>query len=184
MLWQGFFMPSQKNLDQVKDLQQKLKQAKSVVLADYRGLSVNLQQDLRKQIKQADGELLVIKNTLLKLALETEKYGLPRDFVEILRGPTITLLAYEDEIAPLKILADFAKDHQLPKIKAGFLSKQALTQAQVEALAKLPTKVKLLSKTVATIKAPLSGMLNVLSGNLRNLVYALEAIKTQKGGEK
>ena len=183
MLWQGFFMPSQKKLDQVKDLQQKLKQAKSVVLADYRGLSVNLQQDLRKQVKQVGGELLVIKNTLLKIALKNEKYSL-KPLLDSFTGPIITLLAYEDEIAPLKALADFSKDHQLPKIKAGFLSKKALTKNQIEALAKLPTKVELLSKTVATIKAPLSGILNVLSGNLRNLIYALEAIKTQKGGEK
>jgi len=176
-------MPSPKNLNQVKNLQTKLKQAKSVVLADCHGLSVNLQQDLRNQVKQADGELLVIKNTLLKIALKNEKYSL-KPLLDSFTGPTITLLAYEDEIAPLKALADFAKDHQLPKIKAGFLSKEPLTQAQVKTLAKLPTKVELLNKTVATIKAPLSGMLNVLSGNLRNLVYALEAIKTQKGGEK
>jgi len=176
-------MPSQKNLDQVKNLQAKLKQAKSVVLADYCGLSVNLQQDLRKQVKDVDGELLVIKNTLLKIALKNQKYSL-KPLLDAFTGPTITLLAYEDEIAPLKALADFAKDHQLPKIKAGFLSKEPLTQAQVKALAKLPTKVELLSKTVATIKAPLSGIVNVLSGNLRHLTYALEAIKQQKGGEK
>lgn len=175
-------MPSQKNLDQVKDLQAKLQQAKSVVLADYRGLPVNLQQSLRQQVNQAGGELLVTKNTLLKIALKREKFDL-QPLIDSFTGPTITLLAYEDEIAPLKALADFAKDNDLPTIKAGFLSKQALTKNQLEKLAKLPTKPELLAKTIATVKAPLSGFINVLSGNLRNLTYALEAIKLQKGGE-
>jgi large subunit ribosomal protein L10 len=173
-------MPSQKNLDQIKDLKDKLTRAKSVVLADYRGLSVSLQQDLRQKILDAGGELLVIKNTLLKIALKEENFDF-ETLVDSFTGPTITLFAYEDSVAPIKALAEFAKEHELPQIKAGFLSKDPLTKDQVEELAKLPTKLELLAKTVATVKAPLTGFVNILSGNIRNLIYALEAIK-QKGG--
>ena len=176
-------MPSQKNQDQVKDLKDKLQKAKSIVLADYRGLPVNLQQDLRRKITEVNGELIVAKNTLLKIALKQEKFDL-KPLLDSFIGPTITLLAYEDEIAPIKVLAEFAQANDLPVIKAGFLNKDPLSKEKVEELAKLPTKVELIAKTINTVKAPLSGIVNVLSGNLKNLVYALKAIKTKKGGEK
>lgn len=175
-------MPSQKNIDQVKEIAEKVTKAKSIVLADYRGLSVNLQQVLRRKVREAGGELLVAKNSLLKIAATEENYPV-NDLIDSFTGPTITLLAYEDEIAPIKALAEFAKENKLPEIKAGFLNKDALTKEQVEALAKLPSKIELLATTVGTIKAPLTGFVNVLSGNLRNLVFALKAIQTKKGGE-
>lgn len=170
-------MPSQKNLDSVSLLKTKLQKAKSIVLADYAGLTVNLQRELRQKLKLVAGELIVVKNTLLKLAFEAEKYRLPPELEAALQGPTIILLAYEDEIAPLKILAEFAKDHDLPKIKAGFLAKEPLTAQQLNTLAELPTKIELLTKTVATLKSPLFGFVNVLSANIRNLLYALRAIR-------
>lgn len=175
-------MPSQQNQDQVKILTEKLTKAKSVVLADYAGLPVNLQQELRAKIIEVGGELVVAKNTLLKLAAKELKYPI-EDLADSFIGPTITLLSYEDEIAPIKALAEFAKDNQLPTIKAGYLNKEPLTKKQVDELAKLPSKIELLAKTVGTIKAPITGFVNVLSGNLRNLVYALNAIQSQKGGE-
>jgi len=173
-------MPSQKNINQLKTIQEKISQAKSIVLADYKGLSVAQQDELRKKVKQVNAELMVAKNTLIKLALKQEKISLPKNLETALQGPTITLFAYEDEIAPIKALAEFAKDNKLPEIKAGFLNKNPLSAEQVNQLAKLPTKVELLAKTVATIKTPLSGIVNVLSANLKNLVYALEAIQNQK----
>ena len=160
-------MPSEKNVATVNLLKTKLAQAKSVVTADASGLSVNLQRELRQAVKLAGGELIVVKNNLLKLALGVK---------ELLPGPTITLLAYGDEIAPIKALAEFAKAHELPKIEAGFLAKEPLTKEQVEELAQLPTKVELLAKTVSTLNAPITGFVNVLGGNLRKLVYVLSAI--------
>lgn len=170
-------MPSQKNIDQVKNLQEKLQQAKSIVLADYRGLTVNNQQKLRRAIVASGGELLVAKNTLLQIALKKTLPDLPRvRQLADLQGPTMVLFAYEDEIAPIKALAEFAKEHDLPQIKAGLINKEALSADQINQLASLPTKVELISQTIATIKAPLSGILNVLSANLKNLVYVLKEV--------
>jgi large subunit ribosomal protein L10 len=174
-------MPSQKNLDQIQNLKEKFEKAKSIVLADYAGLPVHLQQDLRAKVIEADGELIVAKNTLLKLACQELNYPIDT-LTDSFTGPTITLFAYQDEIAPIKALAMFAKINELPTIKAGYLNKDPLTKEQVESLAKLPTKVELIAKTVATIKAPLTGFVNVLSGNLKNLIYVLTAI-SKKGGE-
>lgn len=173
-------MPSQQNLNSVKNLQEKLQQAKSVVLSDYRGLSVNLQRKLRQKVKTAGGELIVAKNNLLKIALATEKFKLAANFDSMLQGPTITLLAYEDEIAPIKALAEFSQENELPKIKLGFLTKKTLSADQVKQLASLPTRIELIGKTVYMFKSPLSGIVNVLSGNIRKLVYALQAIRGVK----
>ena len=175
-------MPSPKNIQAVKTLIEKISKAKSVVLADYSGLNVNLQQVLRRKIKEVQGELIVVKNSILKIAATQEKYPI-NDLIDSFSGPNITLLAYEDEIAPIKVLAEFAKENSLPKIKIGFLNKKALTKEQIETLAKLPSRIELLTKTVGTIKAPITGFINVLSGNLHNLVFALKAIQLKKGGE-
>lgn len=169
-------MPSQKNKDTVISLKEKIAKSKSVVLADYRGLTVNLQQKLRRQVRAAGGELLVIKNRLLKIAFKEEGYDL-EPILASFTGPSITLLAYEDELAPIKALAEFAKQNELPKFKAGFLNKAPLTGQQVETLANLPTKIELIAKTVGTLKAPLTGIVNVLQGNIRNLIYALKALQ-------
>ena len=169
-------MPSQHNLTTVKSLQEKLQKSHSVVLSDYRGLTVNQQRKLRNLIKAVQGELIVAKNSLISLALKAEKYPLP----ENLQGPSLLLLAYEDEIAPIKALAEFAKVNELPKIKLGFMAKDPLTADQVNQLANLPTKVELLAKTVWSLKSPLNGIVNVLIGNLRNLVYVIKAINNQK----
>ncbi len=163
-------MPNAKNVATVNLLKTKLKDAKSLVFADASGLSVNLQRELRQAVKLAGGELIVVKNTLLKLALGVK---------ELLPGPTITLLAYEDEIAPIKALAEFAKVHELPKIKAGFLAKEPLTKEQVETLASLPTKIELLAKTIGSLKSPITGFVNVLAGNIRKLIYVLKAVSLQ-----
>lgn len=162
-------MPSDKNVATVNLLKTKISQAKAIVFADASGLSVNLQRELRQKVKLAGGELIVVKNTLLKLALGAK---------ELLVGPTITLLAYEDEIAPLKALAEFARTHDLPKIKAGFLAKEPLTKDQAEALAALPTKVELLAQAIGSLQSPLFGLVNVLQGNLRKLVYVLKAVNS------
>jgi large subunit ribosomal protein L10 len=174
-------MPSQKNLDQITILKDKFAKAKSIVLADYAGLPVNLQQSLRAKVIEAGGELVVAKNTLLKITAKELDYPIDA-LTNSFTGPTITLFAYEDEIAPIKALAEFAKENELPTIKAGYLNKEPLTKEQVDSLAKLPTKIELIAKTVGTIKAPLTGFVNVLSGNLKNLIYVLTAI-SKKGGE-
>ena len=171
-------MPSQKNKDTIASLKEKLAKSKSVVVADYRGLTVNLQQKLRRQVRAAGGELLVIKNRLLKIALKEEKLDI-EPLLTSFTGPSITLLAYEDELAPIKVLFEFAKEHELPKFKAGFVNQSPLTGEQLNQLAQLPGRVELIAKTVGTLKGPLYGMVNVLSANLRNLIYVLKALSTK-----
>jgi len=175
-------MPSTKNVKQLEVLIDKLQQAKSLVLADYRGLNVNQIQELRQQVREAGGELLVAKNTLTQLALEKLNFSIPTEELAIFTGPTILLFAYEDEIAPLKTLADFAKTNDLPEIKAGFLGQDYLDQEKASQLAQLPSKEDLIAKVVGLINSPRVNLVFVLRANLQKLVMVIKAIAN--GGEK
>lgn len=176
-------MPSAKNVQAVEELKAKLENAKAIFFADYQGLTVSQIGDLRDKIRATNGEFSVAKNTLLKIALKEN--GLPRNLEEVLRGPTAVLIATEDEISPLKALVDFAKDAELPKLKAGIYEDRILSAEELQELAKLPSKPELHAKLVGILQGPMYGLVNVLSGNTRKLVYVLNAIKESKskGGD-
>ncbi|MCR4305782.1 MAG: 50S ribosomal protein L10 [Candidatus Daviesbacteria bacterium] len=170
---------TQKEADLIK-LTEKLNRAKALVFADYKGMSMKQLSELRDKLREVQGELSVTKNTLLKRALPTTNYELPTD----LEGPTATLFAYDDEISPIKILVKALKDQNIGKVKQGFLGDILLDEAKIIQLSTLPTKDELRAKTVGVLVAPLRGIVAVLQGNLRNLVYALSEIRKAKGGEE
>ena len=170
-------MPTKVKVDAVARLTQQMQDAKAVVFTDYRGLSVSQMEVLRGELAKHDAALEVTKNTLMNIAAKQAGKEVQ---TEVLDGPTATLFAYGDEVAPLKALVYFAKENELPTVKAGFLGAMSLTAAQVNSLAALPSREVLIAQTVGTIKAPLSGLVNVLQGNARGLVYALAAIRDQK----
>ena len=168
----------------VKNITDKLSKAKSVVFADYKGMTMKQLSDLRKKLREVNSEFSVTKNTLLKLSLKNSKIhppaGRPNDNLE---GPIATLFAYDDEITPIKLLVKALKDAGLGSVKMGFLGQETLDAGKVNQLAILPSKDELRGKTVGVLAAPLQGMVSVLQGNLRNLVYALNQIQKSKGGE-
>ncbi len=167
-------MPSKKNIAELKVINEKKDRAKSVTFIHYRGLGANQLNDLRNKIRETGGELFITKNTLLKISFSDQKLN------NILMGPTAAIFAYEDEIAPLKIVADFEKDNKLPTFTGGYFDGEGMIANDVIQLSKLPSKLELQSKLVGTLAAPMSGFLNVLQGNTRNLVYALKAIVDKK----
>ena len=162
----------QQKQEQVAKLTEKLGRAKAVVFADYKGLNMKQLSDLRDKLREVNGEFTITKNTLLERALPSTN----------LEGPTATLFAYDDEISPIKILVEALKDVALGKVKSGIMGKDILDEAIILQLATLPTKNELRAKTVGVLITPLQGMVGVLQGNLRNLVYALNQIKLQRGG--
>jgi large subunit ribosomal protein L10 len=170
-------MPNAKKQAIVAELTQQLQDAKAVVFTDYRGLSVSQVQALKRELAKHQADITVTKNTLMSLAATSANRQVPAN---VLEGPTATLFAFGDEVAPLKALVDFAKEQELPTIKAGFLGDAPLTASQVSVLAALPSRDMLIAQVVGTIKAPLGGLVNVLQGNVRGLVYALAAIRDQK----
>jgi large subunit ribosomal protein L10 len=163
----------------VTQLTEKFARAKSVVFADYQGLTMSQLSDLRNKLRDQDAEFSITKNSLLKIALPASNLELPDSSLE---GPTATLLSFDDEISPLKILVKALKDANIGKVKAGFLGSEFLDEYRVVSLSNLPTKDELRGKTVGVLVAPLQGMVGVLQANLRNLVYALSEIQKTKGG--
>lgn len=160
---------------------EKLEKARSVVFADYKGLTTSQVSELRNKLREQGSEFTVTKNTLLDLALK--QANLPQLRGDLKSGPTATLFNFEDEIAPLKDLVKTLKDAQKGKIKGGILDNQFFDEFSIIRLANLPSKLELQAKVVGCLTAPLSGMVGVLQGNLRNLVYALDQIRISKGGE-
>jgi large subunit ribosomal protein L10 len=161
----------------VVELKDKFSKAKSVVFADYRGMTMSQLTDLRTKLREQKAEFSVTKNTLIQKALSDLSNQ------SDLTGPTATLFSYDDEISPLKVLVKAFKDNNVGKVKGGFLGSEQLDAAKITQLSTLPTKDELRGQTVGVLVAPLQGILSVLQGNLRNLVYALSEIQKVKGGE-
>lgn len=169
--------------DIVTDLKDRLSKSKSVVFADYKGMTMSQLSTLRNQLSGLSAEFSVTKNNLLKLALKDSSFQIPTSNNSIFEGPVATLFSFGDEIAPIKALTKAIKDNGIGKTKAGFLNGEFLTDAQVNKLAQLPSKDELRAKIVGSLGSPLYGIVGVLQANLRNLVYALDAVRKQKGGE-
>ena len=172
-------MATNQKIETVKQLKENLEKSKLTILTDYRGLKTSDLDQLRGELLQTNSEYNVTKNTLLLRALkETHKDSLVNQ--EALNGPTATLFAYGDEITPVKSLLKLIKNLGLPVIKSGMLGTQAITPSQVQELGKLPAREVLLGKLVGGLSSPLYGIVNVLSGNLRKLVYVLNAVREVK----
>ena len=159
-------MPNEKKVQIVEQLKENLSKAQGVVLTDYQGLSVPEVEILRKSLQEVGASYQIVKNTLLKLALDKgEKFV----------GPTAVVLSYEDEIAPLKTLYDFAKEHKALKIKGGFFEGGWAVSEKLKEIAMLPSREELLAKLLGMMQSPLTRFVNVAKGNQMGLVGVLRA---------
>jgi large subunit ribosomal protein L10 len=161
-----------------RTLSEKIKKSKSLIFAGFNAFGVEDNEALRAKLKAEKSEYYVAKKTLMNLALKENKFDINvRDF----DGKVAAIFSYEDEIAPAKVLGDFRKDKE-EKIffLGGILEGKLLSKSEVEALSLLPSKHELYAKLVGSLNAPISGFVNVLTGNLRGLVGVLKAIGESK----
>lgn len=164
--------------DILKDLVEQFKESKSVILTDYRGLTVKDIQDLRKQLKEAGSKMKVAKKTLMKLALKENGYeDIP---TEILEGPVSMVFSQEDEVSGAKTLYNFSKSNDNLKLLGGFMEGEVLEEERVVELAKIPGKEELYAKLVGSMQSPVYGTHGVFSGLLRSLVCVMSAIKDER----
>ncbi len=170
-------MPKPEKVQMVQEIQERLSKVQGAVIADYRGLDVATITELRKQLREAGVEFKVLKNTLTILA--AREVGLD-DLEQFLTGPTAIAFGYDDPVTAAKIISDFAKKNKDLEIKGGLVEGKVLDANGVKALADLPSREVLLSMVLRGMQAPIAGMVNVLQGNIRNLVYALEAVRKKK----
>lgn len=161
----------------VADLTSKLKGSKSLYYTDFTGLNVKRMTELRRRLKRAGVEYVVIKNTLALRAVNDS--GLVG---EKLKGPT-GLVFGTDPVAAAKVLTDFAKEfEQKPTVKGGLLEGKAIDTAQVKKLASLPSREQMLADLGAGLQSPLAAFVGALNGLLTMFAGALDALKTQREG--
>jgi large subunit ribosomal protein L10 len=159
----------------VSELRRKIAGARALYFTDFTGLNVKRMTELRRRLRRAGVEYVVIKNTLALRAVSES--GLP---TAPLRGPTGVVLS-SDPVVAAKLLTDFAKENeQKPVVKGGLLEGQPVDEAQVKKLATLPPREQMLAELGAGLQAPLAGFLGALSALLQNFVGALEGLKQQR----
>ncbi len=162
---------------EVAELTEKIGKASSVVLADYKGLSVKEVTELRSLLRENGVESRVAKNTLINLAIKDMDL---EDLKPYLNGPTAIAISYDNPVAPAKMITEFNKKTKKLEIKAGVVEGRFIDENGVKDLASLPSKEELIAKTLGTLNAPITSFVSVLSGTVRNLLYALNAIQEQK----
>jgi large subunit ribosomal protein L10 len=161
-------------------LNEVFNQATSVVLNDFTGLDVEKISQLRKLCREAGIEYLGVKNAVSKRGIKgTQAEELEGQF----GGPTALAIGRDSENVSAKILADFAEEHEGPKFKAAVVSGKVIDASAVLALSKIPPREELLSQLLGGIQAPANGLVTVLQGTLRNLLYGLNAIIEKKQAE-
>ncbi len=155
-----------KKQEQVNLVTEQFKNAASVVVVDYLGLTVEQVTDLRNQLREAGVQFAVVKNSILSRAAQAA--GL-EGMDDIFKGPSAVAFSNEDVVAPAKILADFAKKADALEIKAGVVEGKVSSKEAIEELAKLPNREGLLSMLLSVLQAP-----------VRNTALAFKAVADQK----
>jgi len=159
-------------------LSSKLQAGKSSAIFNCSGLKVAESFELRKKGRLENIEIISTKKTLLKRALENQ--GITDVDVKNLEGSLAVAISPDDEVAAAKLVKEFSKVQKSVTLEAGLLEGKWMDAVAIKQLADLPSKMELLSKMVGSMKAPVSGFVNVLSGNLRGLVQVLNSIKESK----
>ena len=161
----------------VSDLKDKITGAQALYFTDFTGMSVKRMTDLRRRLRKAGVEYVVIKNTLaLRAVNESGLTG------ERLKGPTGIIVAH-DALAGAKAITDFARENdQKPAVKGGMFDGRAIDAEQVKALASMPSREQMLAELGAGLMAPLAQFAGALSGLTAMMVGALEALRAQKEG--
>lgn len=161
----------------VAELKTKIKGAQALYYTDFTGLNVKRMTDLRRRLRKANVEYVVIKNTLaLRAVNESGLVG------EKLRGPTGLVVA-KDPVTAAKVLTDFAKENeQRPSVKGGMLDGRAVDKEQVKRLASMPSREQMLAELGAGLQSPMAAFVGALNGMLSMFAGALEALRVQKEG--
>ena len=159
----------------VADLTELLEGAKTTVYAKYQGLTVAELQELRKAAREAGVKIKVVKNRLVRVAMNQIAVYKDTDTTG-LTGQLLYAISADDEVAPAKVLAEFAKTHNALALMGGFNDLgTALSDTDVKALAAMPTKNELIAQVVAQLLSPVTDSISALSGGLSGIVSGLEA---------
>lgn len=174
-------MPNSFNIKTVKNLTDRLKDAKSIVFIDYKGINVDEVDKLRSKMREANVDYFVAKNTLIRLALNDLNL---EELVDTFKGPTAVAVSKEDEVAPARELRNFVKenmkDKDFPSFKDGVINGRYYKKDDIVYMSQLPSKDQLISEVLSGINAPISGFVFTLKGIIDSLVYVVQGISDNK----
>ena len=155
-----------KKQEQVNELAKEMKESNLVLLTDYRGITVEDVTKLRAELRNTNAEYKVIKNNIIRRALDANG---EKELDSLLEGPVALVMTKDDYLAPAKVIYNFTKDHDFYKIKGGIVEGKVMTAEEIITLAKLPSRQELLSKLAGS-----------LLGNITKLAAVLDQVKAQK----
>ena len=170
-------MPTPQKEKVLQETGERIREVRGLFLADFSGMSVEKLSLLRKKCREQDVQFRVIKNTLLKRAFNARGITELDPFLE---GPTGLVFSPSQEVAPAKILADFAKEHERPRIKAAVVDGRLYDDKAVAVLATLPSREVLLAQVLSTFIAPMTQFLAVIDATLRLPAVMADVLEREK----
>ena len=172
-------MATENKQQTISSLSEKFSKATSCILARYQGITANDMNKLRSHLREHSIEILVVKNTLARIAAKNTSFeALGSDF----RGPVSVVIGFGDVLGPAKALVDYSKTgpEREPEIICGLVEGKKIPAEGVRVLADIPPKEILVAQLLSTMQAPTSNFVGVLNGVLRQFVGVLDAIKDKK----
>lgn len=162
---------------EIKEISERFKKASSVILSEYAGLDGETLRQLRINVRKANGEFKVMKNSLVQKAIENSDY---KPIQTYFVGPVGVVFGYDDPIGSIKAAKEFSEKQKTFKIKGGMMEGKLLDLKGIVAVAGLPGRPVMIGQLLARMQSPLSGFVGTLNGVLNKFVFALNAVKKQK----
>ena len=165
--------------EKIEEMKEKFAKAKSVVITDYKGYTVEEITRLRRELQKQEGDYMVTKNTLAKIAVKGTPYEVLN---ETFKGTIAAAFGFKDEVSPAKVLTKFIKDAKKGEILYAALDGKLLSKKEAESLAKLPSKEELYAKILGSINSPASGIVYSINAVMSGLVRVIDQAAKKKAG--
>ena len=161
----------------VQEITDILKNAKGIFITDFKGLNVEKMSELRNKCREGAVEYRVVKNTLARIAIKQAGF---EEMEAYFQGPSAIAYSYDDPVAPVRIVTEFAKKAEKPQVKVTLFEGAFYGPDRVQEIAALPSKEVLLAKVVSGFNSPIQGFAGCLSGLLQKLVGTLDAVRSSR----
>ena len=163
--------------DKVSLIKEKIDKAQVAIVTEYKGYSVEEITNLRRALQKEDGDYMVTKNTLAKLAVKDTPYEV---LTETFKGPIAIAFGFGDQVAPAKALSNFIKDTKQGEIIAAAMDGRLMSADEAKALATLPSKEEIYAKMLGCVNSPASGIVGSINAVMASLTRAVAAVRDQK----
>lgn len=163
--------------EKIDEIKSKIEKAQIAILTEYKGLTVEEITKLRREIQKGDGDYMVTKNTLAKIAIKNTPYEILSDS---LKGSTAIAFGFNDQVSSAKAVANFIKNTKKGTILGGVMDGKLLSTKEVEAISKLPSKEELIAKMLGSINSPATGIVGSINAVMSKLTRTMAAVRDSK----